>query len=534
MSGNIGKVNLEPTDRVTWPIASGYTNGINAKKDHPNPSDNIMNELGVHFYRLAQGNYTKPHHYWFDTDVVDRMAGFNVCVILDLLHVWILWRNRNGKADDYYVFNHLEDFEEAIEQSVSRIQPHITNQKKFWVNIWNEPDWWLDGGFWKGNYQDFQNTWRRAYNKLRSVLDSENKILGPGLSGFYSTHMHDILDWMNNNEYNENLLPDHISYHYPFSKLDNQLQDLQSWGYNQSVYIGEYLGPVEGEGYGRPGKFAYQIAAFTQGHITGAAIDPTGDWNIGGVKGLDGLIAELGTDKLTNLGYVCKLYTQATSVNNRPIASVLYVENAKYTKIFAARRYDKTHILMGTYRTKKENGKTIYLPPVMTDLELNNAEDYYHKVTLWIIPFSTKNDPCDESDLIKYNMGSSRPENGTINIDVTAWSQRDSAKVDACYIEVKKIIPPLSVYIDGPTEVPANEFSFWTADAYGGLPYYQYSWEIREHHEDTGWDDWNYHGTVPRQSYAPRSNVDMFEWNVTVADTDGNTAHYDLIVTVDH
>jgi hypothetical protein len=194
--------------------------------------------------------------------------------------------------------------------------------------------------------------------------------------------MKPFLDWASSRD----LHPDYICYHDPGRNFEKHLQNLHTWGYDQPVYIGEYLSPIvhkdeEGNiihsesGYGRPGKFAYLMASMNNEYILGGGIGPWGTWNAGGtLKGLNGLVQHRGTTKLTNLGYVYKLYVEATGVNDPPLASVLQTTRAEYTKIFATRKDNKIHILMGAF------GKD-YPDPVINQLKLTNAENSYYKVT---------------------------------------------------------------------------------------------------------------------------------------------------------
>lgn len=144
---------------------------------------------------------------------------------------------------------------------------------------------------------------------------------------------------------------------------------------------------------------------------------------------------------------------------------------------------------------------------------------------MWIIPNSTKNNPFDESDLIKpegYPKTKS-PIGDTLTIDVTDWSGRESAEYDACYIEVELIVKPLFVEINGPYVVH-DPLTTWTAVASGGVPPYQYSWEVRVRYKETGWHDFYFYGEGPTKGFPFGPGIDEIEWKVTVTDENNNTA----------
>jgi len=408
--------------RKAKPVASGYANCIGPE----NPSNKVIDELGVQYYKLGHGNTTKNLH--FDTKVLDRLKSKGVTVVIPLMQVWALWQQRNEKDWKYFVWEHTDDFKTAIAEEMGHLSSHLDKDQTL-VQVWNEPNFWrgptahnvnwddtkqvnkLKHKFWKGTLQNYEAMWSVAYDSLRGY-----RLIGPSFSGFYEKHLKGILNWMES----KGVLPDYIDYHYPFDNLQSQLEAIRSWGYTRGIFTGEYFPPTGS--HGEPGRLVHQLADITYNCI-GGAIGPTKRWDKHGLKGMNGMIARRKTDRLTNIGYVMKLYAQMCKNAQLLEANT----DGGNIKKLVTQSGDTIHALLGTYKEK----------PTDHELQLKNTKGVY-RVTLIVIPNSTKDRQLKGSD-ITAGLWKIQSKGGSVTIDLSRWSKRNSAKYDACYIKIERV-----------------------------------------------------------------------------------------------
>lgn len=100
-------------------------------------------------------------------------------------------------------------------------------------DIWNEPD---IGYFWSRSREEYYETWRRAYVKIRS-LDTTATIVGPSISSCNMTFLTEFLQYAKAN----NCLPDILSWHElggrSGSNIPTRLQQVKDYLTSESIPI---------------------------------------------------------------------------------------------------------------------------------------------------------------------------------------------------------------------------------------------------------------------------------------------------------
>ena len=169
--------------------ASGFLHGFS--NDGQLPPDAMIVPLKVRLHR------TRPVATWAQAERMKKLAIEQQVVISDG------WGYGKAHPGDDHQWTKWEDF---VVRMVHDAQQR--GLKPQW-DIWNEPD---HGYFWKRSAEQFDETWRRAYLKIRQT-DPQAVIVGPSWSGVHPGQPRFTAFIRFCKEHR--VMPDYVCWHFP-------------------------------------------------------------------------------------------------------------------------------------------------------------------------------------------------------------------------------------------------------------------------------------------------------------------------------
>lgn len=171
--------------------ATGFLFGLSAE----NPPDDLVKPLKPRLYRFRSQPFIEGTGLEC-TAFRDRLQDLGM--ILHTLHSDAFSRSKGYPGDE----GEWGRWEECIEQVVRQAKDNGWDVE--W-DIWNEPDY---SQFWKRSQEQFLDTWRVGYRKLRE-LDPEANIVGPSIAAYNRAWMERFLTYAQDHD----VVPDILCWH---------------------------------------------------------------------------------------------------------------------------------------------------------------------------------------------------------------------------------------------------------------------------------------------------------------------------------
>jgi hypothetical protein len=169
--------------------ASGFLHGFS--DDGQLPPDNMIMPLKTRLHR------TRPGTTWVQAERMKKLGIEQQVVVSD---GWGYGKEHPGDGGQW------AKWEEFVVHMVKDAQKRAL--KPQW-DIWNEPD---HGFFWKRSAEQFNETWRRAYLKIRQA-DPQAIIVGPSWSSVHpgQPRFAAFIRFCKDNK----VVPDYVCWHFP-------------------------------------------------------------------------------------------------------------------------------------------------------------------------------------------------------------------------------------------------------------------------------------------------------------------------------
>lgn len=330
---------------------SGFLHSMDAVK----PPDSLVLPLKPKQWRTSE---TDPAVY----DRIKKSGARTQIVLSDL------WGYPGLNSDREWAYQSYAGFEEFVRQIARR---HKSNEI-IW-DIWNEPD---DPRlpFWKGTFEQFCETYRRAYKILRQELGPDVMIGGPSFSRYDKNLLTKFLDFCRVNNCEVNFLSWHELDERAITSIPERLDEahklfLENPKYSRlkikEIQINEIIG---GDAQYNPGVILGYFYYLEKGKADGASkacwenlLQQSNCYN----NSLDGLISKDFRPRAAWWTY--KIYADGAESRVESAAT-----NPKVAALGSARsdKPDKAQVLIAFF---KESGREP--PTINVSIKLNNLNN---------------------------------------------------------------------------------------------------------------------------------------------------------------